>query len=66
MACAPATTAARRDTGAMTMAVTAAGPYARLLKGRAQATGRSATRPIPKTSLHRYLQGLSGAANDAR
>ncbi|WP_433207196.1 hypothetical protein ACQP1G_21500 [Nocardia sp. CA-107356] len=24
------------------------------------------TTGIPKTSLHRYVQGLSGAANDAR
>lgn len=41
--------------------------YARPLKGQGASYGEISDKTgIPKTSLHRYLQGLSGAANDAR
>ncbi|MGJ3561609.1 helix-turn-helix domain-containing protein [Streptomyces sp. INA 01156] len=41
--------------------------YAKLPKEQDRSLGQIAAKTgIPKTSLHRYLQGLSGAANDAR
>ncbi|MCH0558902.1 hypothetical protein [Streptomyces sp. MUM 16J] len=66
MACEHAPTSARRDRGAMTMAVAAAGLYAGLLKGQGASGEISNKTGITKASLHRYLRGLSGSANDAR